>query len=77
MCLGNLHHKICQALTCKEDAKENDEVGGYNKQSELVLTVGTMTQDDFQENGIFLNEVPKKGFKCLTAQPMLFTTVLH
>lgn len=40
MGFGSLDHKICQALTCKEDAKENDEVGGNNKQGELVLVVG-------------------------------------
>lgn len=40
-------------LTCKEDAKEKDEVWGNNQKGELALTVGKMTRSDFEENGIF------------------------
>lgn len=48
-------------LTFKEDAKEKDEVGRNNKKGELVLTVGKVTE--YEENGILLNEIPKKWFK--------------
>lgn len=58
-----MDHKICQALTCKEDAKENDEAGENSKRGELVLTVRTVTQEEFEEDGILLNEIPKKGLK--------------
>lgn len=57
MGFGSVDHKICQMLTFKE----KDEVGRNNKKGELVLTVGKVTE--YEENGILLNEIPKKWFK--------------
>lgn len=61
MGFGSVDHKICQMLTFKEDAKEKDEVGRNNRKGELVLTVSKVTE--YEENGILLNEIPKKWFK--------------